>query len=73
MGSAQTNLAEDGLPGEQLNAETNHTAEHGQTVIRGFGKGDASETGFDFGIGALHGCIKRNVVPGCYAEISCRP
>jgi hypothetical protein len=44
MGSAQTQLAENALTGEQLSAEADHEAEHGQTAISGFGKGDESVT-----------------------------
>ena len=52
MGSAQTNLAEDALTGEQLGAQADHKAEHGQATIPGFGKGDESE----LGSGVSHEC-----------------
>ena len=38
-------MAEDALTGEQLGAQADHEAEHGQTAIPGFGEGDESELG----------------------------
>ena len=43
--SAQTDLAQDALAGEQLGAQADHEAKHGQPAIPGFGKGDESVTG----------------------------
>jgi len=49
MGSAQTQLAENALAGEQLGAEADHEAEHGQTAIPGFCKSDKTVTGSGIG------------------------
>ena len=38
MGSAEADLAEDALTGEQLGAEADHEAKHGQPAIPGFGE-----------------------------------
>ncbi len=53
MGSAQTELAEDALAGEQLGAQADHEAEHGQTAIPGLGEGDKTEAGG----GSSHDCF----------------
>ena len=52
MGSAEADLAEDALTGEQLGAKADHEAEHRQAAIPGFSKGDESE----LGCGVSHGC-----------------
>ena len=51
MGSAEADLAEDALTGEQLGAEADHKAEHGQTAIPGFGKSNESVLGCGVGHG----------------------
>ena len=53
MGSAQTDLAEDALTGEQLGGQADHEAEHGQTAIPGFGEGDKTKAGSGFS----HACF----------------
>ena len=45
MASAQTDLGEDALAGEQLGAQADHEAEHGQTAIPGLSEGDETEAG----------------------------
>ena len=54
MGSAEADLAEDALTGEQLGAEADNKAEHGQTAIPGFGKSDKAEAGGWIS----HGCFE---------------
>jgi hypothetical protein len=43
--SAQADLSEDALTGEQLGAQTDHEAQHGQAAIPGFGEGNETEAG----------------------------
>ena len=43
--SSQADLGEDALAGEQLGAEPDHEAEHGQAAIPGFGEGNETEAG----------------------------
>ena len=50
--SAQTQLAQDSLTGEELGAKSDHETEHGETPIPGFSKSDKTETGSGFS----HGC-----------------
>ena len=45
MRSAQAQLAEDALAGEQFGAQTDHEAEHGQAAIPGFSEGYETEAG----------------------------
>ena len=45
MRSAQAQLAEDALAGEQFGAQADHEAEHGQAAIPGFSEGDETEAG----------------------------
>ena len=42
-GSAEANLAQDALAGEQFSRKTNHEAHHGQTAIPGFSKSNEAE------------------------------
>jgi hypothetical protein len=42
-GSAQTDLGQNALAGEQFGAQTDHEAQHGQTTIPGLGEGDESD------------------------------
>ena len=43
--SAQADLAEDALAGEQFGGEADHEAEHGQTAIPGLSEGNKTEAG----------------------------
>ena len=62
MGSAEADLAEDALTGEQLGAEADHKAEHGQAAIPGFSEGNKTEAGS----GSSHGSDSTGViVTGC--------
>jgi hypothetical protein len=45
QGSAQADLSEDTLTGEQLGAQTDHEAQHGQAAIPGFSEGNETEAG----------------------------
>ena len=47
-GSAQTELAENALAGEQFGGQADHETEHGQTAVPGFGEADEAETGRRF-------------------------
>ena len=44
MNSAQTQLAQDSLAGEQLGAKSDHETEHGETPVPGFSESDKTET-----------------------------
>jgi len=46
--SAQTELAENALAGEQFGGQADHETEHGQTAVPGFGEADEAETGRRF-------------------------
>jgi predicted NAD/FAD-dependent oxidoreductase len=50
-GSAEADLGEDALAGEQFGGEADDEAEHGQAAIPGFGEGNETEAGF----GSSHG------------------
>ncbi len=50
-GSAEADLTEDSLAGEQLGAQADHETEHGQTTIPGFGEGHETEAGGGFSHG----------------------
>jgi hypothetical protein len=43
--SAEADLGEDPLAGEQFGAEADDEAEHGETAVPGFGEGDEAEAG----------------------------
>ena len=43
--SAEPDLGEDALTSEQLGAEANHKAEHGQTAIPSLSEGNETKTG----------------------------
>ncbi len=43
LGSAEAQLGEDALAGEQFGGQANHKAEHGQAAIPGFGEADEAE------------------------------
>ena len=43
--SAQPDLGEDALAGEQLGAKTDHKSEHGQAAIPCLGEGNKTEAG----------------------------
>jgi hypothetical protein len=58
MASAETDLGQDALAGEELGAEADHEAEHGQATIPGFGEADETEAGGGVGHETL-----RNVSP----------
>lgn len=51
-GSAESDLGEDALAGEQLGGQANDEAEHGQATIPGFSESDETEAGG----GISHGC-----------------
>ena len=53
--SAETDLAENALAGEQLGGQADHKAEHGKAAIPGFSEGNETETGSG---GVSHGCWK---------------
>jgi len=46
--SAQTQLAQDSLTGEELGTKSDHETEHGETSIPGFSESDKTETGGGF-------------------------
>ena len=48
--SAETDLGEDALAGQQLGAEADHKAQHGQAAIPGFSEVDEAEA-----VGVFHG------------------
>jgi len=50
-GSAQTDLAEDALTGEQLGGQTDHETHHGQAAVPGLSEGNKTEAG----VGISHG------------------
>jgi len=50
-GSAETDLREDALAGEQFGGEADDETEHGQTAVPGFSEGNETEAGF----GSSHG------------------
>ena len=52
--SAQANLVEDAMAGEQLGAKTDHKSEHGQAAIPGLGECDETEAGR----GVSHECFE---------------
>ena len=58
MASAETDLGEDALAGEEFGAEADHEAEHGKATIPGFGEADETEAGGGVGHETL-----RNVSP----------
>ncbi len=61
MDSAQSQLAKNALAGEELGAQADHEAEHGEASIPGFSKGDKTETGGGISHKALVGYeTKRN-------------
>ena len=43
--SAEADLGQDSLTGEQLGAQADHEAHHGQTAIPGFSEVDEAEAG----------------------------
>jgi len=43
--SAQADLGQDALAGEQLGGKADHEAQHGQTAIPGFSEGNEAEAG----------------------------
>jgi hypothetical protein len=43
--SAQADLGENALAGEQFGGQSDHKPNHGQSAIPGFGKSDEAETG----------------------------
>ncbi len=45
MDSAQTQLAQDSLTGEELGTKSDHETEHGETTIPGFSESDKTEAG----------------------------
>ena len=50
--SAEADLGQDALAGEQLGAKTDHETEHGQTAVPGFSEVDEAEAGL---CGIRHG------------------
>lgn len=46
--SAQTQLAQNSLTGEELGAKSDHETEHGETTIPGFSESDKTEAGGGF-------------------------
>ena len=48
--SAEANLGEDALAGQQLGAEADHKAQHGQAAVPGFSEVDEAEA-----VGVFHG------------------
>ena len=48
--SAETDLGEDALAGQQLGAEADHKAQHGQAAVPGFSEVDEAEA-----VGVFHG------------------
>ena len=48
MDSAQTQLAQDSLAGEEFGAKSDNETEHGETTIPGFSESDKTETGGGF-------------------------
>jgi hypothetical protein len=48
MDSAQTQLAQDSLAGEELGAKSDHETEHGETTIPGFSESYKTEAGSGF-------------------------
>ena len=52
MDSAQTQLAQDSLTGEELGTKSDHETEHGETTIPGFSESNKAKTGS----GISHGC-----------------
>ncbi len=54
MRSAETDLLEDALAGQQLGGEADDEAKHGKATIPGFGEGDESEAW----CGLSHDCFK---------------
>ena len=61
--SAQTDLGKDALAGEELGAEADHEAKHGETAVPGLGEGDETEAG----VGAGHWIVAKveQTVTGC--------
>ena len=57
-GSAEADLGEDSLAGQELGAKADQETEHGETAIPGFGKGDKPEA-----LGVIHG-----FVAWCYGD-----
>ena len=48
--SAETDLGEDALAGQQLGAEADHKTQHGQAAVPGFSEVDEAEA-----VGVFHG------------------
>jgi hypothetical protein len=48
MDSAQTQLAQDSLTGEEFGTKSDHETEHGETTIPGFSESDKTEAGSGF-------------------------
>ena len=51
--SAEADLGEDALAGQQLGAEADHEAQHGQTAVPGLSEIDEAEAG----VGVSHGDV----------------
>jgi len=63
--SAQADLGEDALAGEQLGGQADHEAEHGQAAIPGFSERDKAEAGG----GVSHGWLRTvaSIIKDCEA------
>jgi hypothetical protein len=55
--SAQADLGEDSLTGEQFGGQADDKAEHGQTTIPGFSKRNESEAGSGISHGSVEKCL----------------
>lgn len=49
VGSAQADLGQNALAGEQFGGQADHETHHGQTTIPGFGEVDKTKTGLGGG------------------------